>query len=75
MNYLLANPFHKYSPCTPVIVSIGVITVLMIEKMAPTSPKIIAIDTDKMVKSHKLKFIKFGLRDISCFTVNGKKNV
>ena len=70
--YSLARPFHKKSPCTPVIISTGVITVLIIENMAPTKPNIIAMETARIVNNHRLNVIKFGLRDISCLTAKRK---
>lgn len=53
--------------------SIGVITVFIMENMAATRPNIMAIETDSMVNSHRANDIRFGLRNISCFTVQTKK--
>ena len=65
-----ASPFHRKRPCKPVMVSIGVITVLMMAKMDATNANRMAMETLKMVTIQKLNGIRLGLRRSSSLTEN-----
>jgi len=46
--------FHRYSPGIPGMASIGVVTVLMMEKMAPTRVRMAARLRKMMEQTHEV---------------------